>query len=103
MRCRAGAIKTAADASFYANLIRDFVATYAGSPGVAVDYPPVARVPQPPHGISPQERMEFYQADLARAFGEEFIFSDYQPPSPARRAERGRAKGAKVKGVRAKR
>ena len=40
--------------------------------------------PQPPCGASPQERIAFYQADLARAFGEEFIDHAYQPPSPRR-------------------
>jgi hypothetical protein len=32
---RDGAIKTAGDASFYANLIRDFGATYAGPPSAS--------------------------------------------------------------------
>jgi hypothetical protein len=73
------AIKTKGDASFYANLIRDFDATYAGPPGAATEHPPVDRVPDSPRGISPQERMEFYRADLARAFGEEFIDRDFSP------------------------
>jgi hypothetical protein len=93
---RDGAIKTAGDASFYANLVRDFSATYAKNDRNHPDHPPMDRVPQPPRGISPQERIKFYQADLADPFGEEFIDRDYQPPSPARRLkpkEKARGKG----------
>jgi hypothetical protein len=82
-----GAIKTAGDASFYANLIRDFGTAYAGPPAcVAGEHPPDL-VPQPPHCISPQERIKFYQEDLGHAFGEEFIDhaeEGYPPPRASR-------------------
>jgi hypothetical protein len=84
---RDGAIKTAGDASFYANLIRDFGTTYAGPPGSAAGEHSPGLVPQPPHGISPQERIKFYQEDLGHAFGDQFIDhaeEGYPPPGASR-------------------
>jgi hypothetical protein len=70
---RSGAIKSQEDAEFYANLIRTFDATYTGSSaGASAGEHPVDLVPEPPDGISPQERMEFYAQDLADAFGEQY-------------------------------
>jgi hypothetical protein len=74
-----GAIRDMADAEFYASLIKAFDATYAGAGGAEKGEYPVDCVPDPPPGISPQERMEFYKADLEDAIGSEFIDRDYQP------------------------
>jgi hypothetical protein len=73
---RDGAIKTAGDASFYANLIRDFDATYPGPmSNTGKDLPPgpyvptkAQRVPQPPMAFHRKRESSFFSADLVRAF-----------------------------------
>ena len=76
---RDGAIKGAADASFFARLIRDFCATYTAPkrtapPDPAGPYVPTAmqRV-RVPSGLSLEERQSFLQKDLDDAIGYEDI------------------------------
>lgn len=80
---RDGAIKSEQDASFYANLIRIFDATYTGPVGsTSPDHAILTDeqlVPPPPEGLSTEERAAYYQADLEDAIGEEYIDRDYQP------------------------
>jgi hypothetical protein len=73
------------EAVFYAHVIGAFGgAVLKNSPGQTLsagEHPePVDTVPEPPPGLSPQERMEFYTDDLAATIGEEYIDHDYQPP-----------------------
>ena len=74
---RDGAIKGAADASFFARLIRDFCATYTApkrtaAPDPACPYVPTAmqRV-RVPSGVSLEERQSFLQKDLDDAIAYE--------------------------------
>jgi hypothetical protein len=74
---RDGAIKGAADASFFARLIRDFCATYTAprrtaAPDPAGPYVPIAmqRV-RVPSGLSSEERQSFLQKDLDDAIADE--------------------------------
>ena len=92
---RDGAIKSEQDASFYANLIRIFDATYTGPVGsTSPDHAILTDeqlVPPPPEGLSAEERAAYYQADLENAIGAEYIDRNYQPQvfqsrrSPARK------------------
>ena len=66
---RDGAIKSERDASFYANLIRDFGATYAGPPACAAAEHAPNLVPQPPRGTSPQERIDSVDAEKRQTRG----------------------------------
>jgi hypothetical protein len=90
-----GAIHDMADAEFYAHLLTAFDPTYTGADGAEKGEHPVDRVPDPPSGLSPQERMEFYKADLEDAIGEEYIDRDYRPPArPAQSAPREKKRKA---------
>ena len=74
---RDGAIKGAADASFFARLIRDFCATYTAPKRIAAPDPPGPYVPtamqrvRVPSGLSLEERQSFLQKDLGDAIAYE--------------------------------
>jgi hypothetical protein len=100
---RDGAIKSEQDAEFYASVLKVFDATYEATTAPAIPerivggLSPEQLVSEPPPGLSARERMEFYQADLADAIGEEYIDHDYQPPavhtrssSPTKKRRKGR-------------
>lgn len=74
----AGAICDKADAAFCASLIKAFDATYTGA--AVVGKHSVDCLPEPLCGLSPQETMEFYAADLEDAVRAKYIDYNYQPP-----------------------
>jgi hypothetical protein len=81
---RAGAVKNEQDTEFYANVIKAFDATYVGSTSPSPDEATLTDeqlVPPPPDGLSAEELAAYYQEDLERAIGEEFIDRDYRPPA----------------------
>ena len=80
---KAGAIKNEQDAKFYANVVKTFGGTYIRSTSPSSDEATLTDeqlVPLPPDGLSAQERAAYYQEDLERAIGEEYIAHDPHPP-----------------------
>jgi hypothetical protein len=79
-------IKNDEDAKFYDGLIKTFDATFHPVDAAGTDEAPPGLtseqlVPDPPRGLSSEERAAYYEADLRDATGEEYIDHDYRPPA----------------------